>query len=271
MLPQGAPDPRVLPGLADRPELGLPRVRRAPAAPRLALTGPTLHGALGRPGVPMTPAGLPRRGSSSADRGRWRATYDQTPYDQLPWFHEGPSLTVEQAVERGFLAPGSAVLDLGCGAGSNLLFLARRGYEAHGIDLAPGAVAAARARAASAGLRLDVREGDALALEFPAGRFAALVDIGCFHTVPIRRRGAYAQEAARVLRPGGGFVLSWVAREHETDTGPPHRPSLAEVVDLLESRFLFVRTEFRPAGEAAGPAVYHAWLTRRLRPQPPAR
>jgi len=213
----------------------------------------------------------PRRGSSDEDRARWAATYAATPYDALPWFSPEPSRAVQRAASDGFLAPGAAVLDIGCGAGSNLLFLARHGYEAHGIDLSPGAVHAVRARARSEGLTVDAQTGDVLALDFPDHRFGSLVDIGCFHTIPLRRREDYAREVARVLRPCGTFVLSWVAREHTAERGPPHRPSLAEVTDVLEAYFVFVRTEFCPPGEETGPAVYDARLSRRASPQPPRR
>jgi cyclopropane fatty-acyl-phospholipid synthase-like methyltransferase len=219
------------------------------------------------------PAGARRRGrgSSAKLRAQWESVYESTPYEELPWFDPEPSPAVVDAVSRGFLRPGAAVLDVGCGAGSNVLFLARQGFEAHGVDLSPGAIRAAGSRAGRAGLAVDLRVGDALALDFPDRRFDGVVDIGCFHTVPIRRRPAYAQELGRVLRPGGAFVLSWVAREQTGDRGPPHRPSLEEVADALESRFLFVRTEFRPAGAVRGAAVYQAWMRRRDRPQPPRR
>jgi len=211
------------------------------------------------------------RGSSKTTREQWQATYERTPYDQLPWFDPGPSLGVAKAVEEGFLPMTGAVLDVGCGAGSNVLYLAGLGYRAHGVDLSPGAIAAARARAQREGLKVDLEEGDVLALPFPDESMDALVDNGCFHTIPIGRRKRYASEVHRVLRPDGRFVLSWVAREHTADRGPPHRPSLREVTDLLESRFLFTRTGFRPGSEDEGPSVYFAFLVRRTEPYPPPR
>ncbi|MGA8603818.1 MAG: class I SAM-dependent methyltransferase [Thermoplasmata archaeon] len=213
----------------------------------------------------------PRRGSSLEDRAAWRSTYEQTPYDQLPWFESGPSPPVRLAVEEGFLPPGGEVLDVGCGAGSNVLFLAASGYRAHGVDLSPGAVVAARARAADSHLNADIQEGDALALSFPTSGLDGMVDNGCFHTLPIARRADYAKEAYRVLRPGGSLVLSWVAREHTAMMGPRHRPSLQEVTSALESRFLFTRTGFRPSREPGAPSTYFAFLSRRSAPYPPPR
>ena len=169
------------------------------------------------------------RGSSAEHRAQWEAIYEQTPYHELPWFDPDPSPQVVHAVAEGFLRPGSTVLDVGCGAGSNVLFLASKGFDAHGVDLSPGAVRAAERRAREARLRVDLHVGDVLSLAFPDARFDGVLDNGCFHTLPIPRRPDYACEIARVLRPGGSFVLSWVAREHEGEHGPPHRPSLAEV------------------------------------------
>jgi len=212
-----------------------------------------------------------RKGSSPTHRAQWRSTYEETAFDQLPWFEPGPSPPIRLAVREGFLPKGGDVLDVGCGAGSNVLFLAKNGFRAHGIDLSPGAVAAARERARKVGLAVDVQEGDALALRFARGRLDGMIDHGCFHTLPISRREDYACEAHRVLRPGGSFVLCWVAREASGRMGPPHRPSLEEVATVFESRFLFSRTGFLLGREEGEPASYFAFLVRRSAPRPPAR
>ena len=53
-------------------------------------------------------------------------------------------------VEAGTLVPGRA-LDVGCGTGTNALWLAQRGFDVLGVDLSPLAVEKARAK--SAGVR----------------------------------------------------------------------------------------------------------------------
>jgi len=219
----------------------------------------------------LTPGGPRRRGSSAEDRASWKETYERTPYEELPWFDPDPSPHLVRAVSERFLVPPAATLDVGCGAGSNVLYLARQGFESHGVDLSPGAVRAARQRAQASGLTIDVREGDALDLDFPEGRFGGVNDNGCFHTLPLDRRDDYAREIARVLRPDGAFVLSWVGRESIGIRGPPHRPSLEEVTRTFEDRFLFVRTAFHPAEEEGATSIYEAWLLRRSTPQPPPR
>jgi SAM-dependent methyltransferase len=212
-----------------------------------------------------------RRGSPPEHRSLWAAMYAETPYEQLPWYHPDPSAHVVRAVDEGFLEPGTRVLDIGCGAGSNVLYLSRSGFHGVGVDISPGAVRAATARARGEGVRAEFRVGDALELDFPDGEFGGAVDNGCFHTLPIERRSDYAIEVSRVLAPGGRFVLSWVAREHTGSPGPPHRPSLEEVTRAFEAKFLFTRTGFHASRPDGGAAVYDAWLTSRTSPQPPPR
>ncbi len=210
-------------------------------------------------------------GSPAAHRALWREIYEKTPHTELPWFDAGPSPPVVRAVEEGFLSPRWPVLDIGCGAGSNVLYLRQKGFESHGVDISPGAVRAANRRLKEAGFPPTVREGDALSLGGRAGRFGGAIDHGCFHVLPVDHREAYANEIARILRPGGRFVLTWVAREHTGPVGPPHRPSLAEIAQALETRFQILRTEFQAESEETGPPFYHAWLTLRSAPQPPPR
>ncbi|MEM1065771.1 MAG: class I SAM-dependent methyltransferase [Pseudomonadota bacterium] len=78
-------------------------------------------------------------------------------------------------VELLALAEGP-VLDVGCGAGRTLLWLAKQGVEATGIDVSPGAAAVARAR----GCR-DVRGTDVLAADYsvvPAAAFQTIILFG---------------------------------------------------------------------------------------------
>jgi SAM-dependent methyltransferase len=201
-------------------------------------------------------------------RRSWDRTYRDTSYRKLPWFSPTPYPWLRRAVEEGWLPRHARVLDLGCGAGTNALFLARSGFRTSGIDLAPGAIEAATRRAHRAGLRVDFRVGDVLSLPFPKGSFRGLVDIGCFHTLPIELRSVYARELARVLRPGGRYIVSWVAPEWKASFGPPHRPSLEEVAATFEKEFLFRRTEYSGGWNLP---VYGAVLERRTRPRPPPR
>src|SRR5512133_1382931 len=90
---------------------------------------------------------------------------------------------VEQAFQAGDIPVGSA-LDLGCGTGTNVIYMAQQGRQAIGIDFVPGAIAKAREKAQQAGVaertQLYVADVTRLAeLKLPACGFA--LDMGCFH------------------------------------------------------------------------------------------
>ncbi len=62
----------------------------------------------------------------------------------------------------GFLdahPPGRA-LDMGCGTGTNIITMAKRGWQVTGIDFAPTAIKVARRKARGAGVKVDLNVGD---------------------------------------------------------------------------------------------------------------
>jgi SAM-dependent methyltransferase len=109
-------------------------------------------------------------------------------------------------------APGR-VLDLGCGTGSDVLYLASLGWDATGVDFVPRAIATARSRAAAAGSAASFTAGDVTRLRAAGvgGQFDLVIDIGCYHAIPAGRRDAYRDEVAAVTRPGGDLYLAGVS------------------------------------------------------------
>jgi SAM-dependent methyltransferase len=105
------------------------------------------------------------------------------------------------------LTPGRA-LDLGCGTGTNALYLAEHGWEAVGVDFVRTAIERARAKAGGAARapRFVVGDVTRLAALGVEGPFHLAVDIGCFHAIPLPRRDAYAAGVASVM-PAGATLL----------------------------------------------------------------
>jgi SAM-dependent methyltransferase len=137
---------------------------------------------------------------------RWAGTYEDTVEDAMD-----VALLERLGVDWGSF--GSAA-DLGCGTGRTGAWLAARGVgEIDGVDLSPGMLAAARAR----GVYRSLREGT-LGGSAPGGDEATAADTGlegggydlvvsCLVDEHLADLGPLYAEAARLVRPGGRFVL----------------------------------------------------------------
>ncbi|HNS51254.1 MAG TPA: methyltransferase domain-containing protein [Anaerolineae bacterium] len=105
--------------------------------------------------------------------------------------------------------------DLGCGPGDLVLELAKRepALRVTGIDLSPEMLAQAAARAEGAGMgdRVDFWPGDAQSIPFPDGSLDLVVSTLSLHhwSAPV----AAFDEIARVMRPGGAFVIFDLRRD----------------------------------------------------------
>ena len=103
-------------------------------------------------------------------------------------------------------APGRA-LDLGCGTGTNVVYLARHGWDATGVDFAPKAIAVARRRARDAGANARFLVADVTRLPDLGAPFDLALDMGCLHSVPTERRPDYARGLLARLARGGTYLL----------------------------------------------------------------
>lgn len=120
--------------------------------------------------------------------------------------------TVEQEHNLHFL-------EMGCGAGPNLLWLARRGIRVSGIDISPTALSlcAANLHHAGAANRIGtLKEESVTETSFPDESFDGVIEACVFqHLTKQERRQTFA-EVARILKPGGVFVGYMLDQGHST-------------------------------------------------------
>jgi SAM-dependent methyltransferase len=172
-----------------------------------------------------------------------------------PWDTEVTPPEVIELVEGGSFPPGRA-LDLGCGTGTNSIYLARHGWEVVGVDFSVLAIRRARRKARQAGVDCQFHHGDVTDLSFLAEPFDLALDIGCLHSLPPEAWGRYAAGAARLVRPGGLYLL--YAFAPRLDRFIPRGVAPEEVCSLFSPAFAVEREE---GGEdPSGPQSAWYWL-----------
>jgi SAM-dependent methyltransferase len=187
---------------------------------------------------------------------------------QLPWDSGVPDEQLVSAVDSGLIAPGRA-FEVGCGTGTNALWLAERGFDVVAVDVAPLAIEAARKKA-PAGVRCEFAVLDFLTGDPPRAPFDFVFDRGVFHTFDApETRARFASRVAALLAPGGQWLsLIGSTEGGPRDTGPPRR-SARDVMNAIEPALEIVELNaffFDPNIETRA----KAWSVRSRRREVPA-
>jgi arsenite methyltransferase len=115
------------------------------------------------------------------------------------------------------IVEGETVLDIGCGAGMDLLLAARRvgpSGRAIGVDMTEAMRDRARSSAAASGLtNVEVQRADATALPLADASVDVVISNGVINLVPEKEKAFV--EIRRVLRPGGRLQLADIVLDAE--------------------------------------------------------
>jgi SAM-dependent methyltransferase len=143
-----------------------------------------------------------------------------------PWDIGRPQPAIVRLAETGQIT--GSVLDVGCGTGENVLYLAEHGYAVAGVDGAPTAIKMARAKAKRRGLNASFEVGDALNLPTPERQFDSVIDSGLFHVFSDDERPRFRESLGRGVRSGGTYFLMCFSDHQPGDWGP-RRVTQAEI------------------------------------------
>ncbi len=180
-------------------------------------------------------------------RAHWDHVYRTKPADQVSWYrpHLERSLAFIEAVAPDAAA---AIIDVGGGESTLVDDLVARGYrDVTVLDVAPSAIAAAKARLGAAAARVQWLVADITTVELPLQRYDLWHDRAVFHflTRP-EDRAAYVRQALRAVRPGGYVVVA---------TFGPQGPEKCSGLPVVRYDADRLHDEFGPAFRLADSAV----------------
>jgi SAM-dependent methyltransferase len=126
-----------------------------------------------------------------------------------PWDSGVPPPELVAVVEGSDALLPQKALDLGCGTGTNSIYMARHGWDVTGIDFVPRAVTVAKRKAAVAQVSPRLVVGDVTRLtELGIGTdYSLLLDLGCFHSIPDAGRDAYVRGVTALARAGATLLI----------------------------------------------------------------
>lgn len=168
------------------------------------------------------------------DPESWEQRYVE---NQLPWDSGKPDTHLQQVIAAHGIQSDTA-LEIGCGTGTNSIWLAKHGFRVTGLDLSLTAITRAEAKAADARVDCHFFCGDFLTDPIPGGPYEFVYDRGCFHVFDgAEDRADFASRVAQLLSPEGIWhSLIGSTDGPPRDTGPPRR-SVREIAAAVEPSF----------------------------------
>jgi len=182
---------------------------------------------------PSSQGKSPTKNHLQANR-QWSQHYAE---DFAPWDIGEPCPELIKRLPELALEAGARTLDLGCGTGSNTIYLAEQGFESTGIDSEPLAIKRAKERAqltdSPARFVLDDLLGPTKSLETG---YDFLFDRGCYHYVRLIGIAAFQETLLRLTKPGS-LLLVLAGNDEEPFWGGPPVVSESEIREELGSLF----------------------------------
>jgi SAM-dependent methyltransferase len=145
------------------------------------------------------------------------------------------------------LAPGR-VLDIGCGTGTQSVYLAEHGWQVTGVDAVEKPLRRARSRGEAAGASVQWVRGDVTRLHELGLKpgYTLFFDRGCFHGLSRQQRLGYAAGVS-ALAEAGATLLMMAFAPNNVPVGPGG-------VDQMEVVEAFAGWELASADADSGPS-----------------
>lgn len=187
-------------------------------------------------------------------QSHWQQVYEREPSTGVSWYQEVPSRSLEYILATG-LPRDAPIIDAGGGASTLVDHLLGQGFsDLTVIDLAPAALAQARARLGDRAQRVHWVEADIRQFRSDR-RFALWHDRAVLHFLTdLAEREQYLEALRRALAPEGDVILATFGPEGpERCSGlPVVRYDAAALGALLGPEFLLRRSDLEEHVTPAG-------------------
>jgi len=159
----------------------------------------------------------------------------------MPWDHGMVDKNLPRMVAQLNVAPCRA-LDIGCGTGDNVIWLAEQGFAVTGCDFSETAIEMAVAKNGAEDCRFLV--ADFLEEPLPGAPFGFVFDRGCFHSVSGEAdRRNFVEGVAAVLGESGLWLSLTGNADEVRQAGGPPQMTAAELTALVEPDFEIISIE----------------------------
>ena len=193
----------------------------------------------------------------------WGKVYSERNLAQIPWNSDKPDPEFTELIESEKIRP-YCILDVGCGTGTDAIYLASKGANVTAIDISREAIRIAGGKAEKAGVKVNFIAGDFLEVEFDNERFDFVNDRGCFHIMSPLRREDFAAKVSRVLKGQGFYYLRcWSDKGEFESEGTPYRIS-KDVIHNIFSKFFDVGEIRDVRWGGKGPWSYVCLMSKRV-------
>jgi SAM-dependent methyltransferase len=199
---------------------------------------------------------------STHEQETFLQTYDWVKsWQELPWSHQEPTLFLAEICHE---RKAGKALDIGCGSGTDSVFLARQGWDVTSLDFMEKALEYTQQRAADAGCSVTPVVADITTWD-PPEQYDLVLDHGLLHNMDPVRYPAYRERIMQSVADDGDFVLlHWhplFEGQAQGENGPTRTPRediKAFFAPEFQERY-FVREEFEDLPDFVGRGMCQAY------------